>query len=251
MDSVLMGSLKSHFPKVSLLQNLPYPYKLSSTVTPCCWSPRISCGLRDGPRKPLWRSRVLSSEAIQVVQSLKLAKSTPPKLEEVFSARLARLLKVDLLDTLAELQRQNELDLALKVFIFVRKEVWYKPDVSLYCDMIRLLGKNKLIEMAEELFRELKEEGLEPNTRVFTEMIGAYLQLGMIEKAMEAYGLMKASGCTPDKLTFTILLRNLERVREEELVAAVKNDCTKFMDCSEKFLEEVERKRPKRTVGQV
>ncbi|KAF4378491.1 hypothetical protein G4B88_027551 [Cannabis sativa] len=251
MDSVLLGSLKSHFPRVSLRHNLPNPYGLSSTVTRCCRSPRVSCGLRDGPRKPLWRSRVLSTEAIQAVQSLKLAKSTPPKLKEVFGARLGRLLKIDLLDTLAELQRQNELDLALKVFKFVRKEVWYKPDVSLYCDMIRLLGKNKLIEMAEELFLELKEEGLEPNTRVFTEMIGAYLQLGMIDKAMEAYGLMKASGCTPDKLTFTILIRNLEKVGEEELVRGVKNDCFEFMDCSDKFLEELERKRPKRMVGLV
>lgn len=57
---------------------------------------------------------MLSTEAIQVVQSLKLAKSSI-KLEEVFSSRVSRLLKSDLLDTLAELQRQGELDLTLKV----------------------------------------------------------------------------------------------------------------------------------------
>ena len=61
---------------------------------------------------------MLSYEAIQVVQSLKLAKSMPSKLEEVFHGKLTRLLKSDLLDTLAELQRQNELDLALKVLLF-------------------------------------------------------------------------------------------------------------------------------------
>ena len=62
---------------------------------------------------------MLSTEAIQVVQSLKLAKSTRSKLEEVFDGKLTRLLKADLLDTLAELQRQNELDLALKVMLFL------------------------------------------------------------------------------------------------------------------------------------
>lgn len=60
---------------------------------------------------------MLSTEAIQAVQSLKLGKSNPSKLEEVFGGRVARLLKADLLDTLTELQRQNELDLALKVLL--------------------------------------------------------------------------------------------------------------------------------------
>lgn len=62
---------------------------------------------------------MLSNEAIQAVQSLKLAKSNPSKLEEVFNGRVARLLKADLLDALAELRRQNELDLALQVLLLV------------------------------------------------------------------------------------------------------------------------------------
>ena len=86
----------------------------------------------------------------------------------------------------------------------MRKEVWYKPDMSLHCDMIQLLGKNRMTEMAEQLFTELEKDGLKPVTRAFTEMIGAYLQVGMIEKAMETYERLKASGCSLDKLTFTI-----------------------------------------------
>lgn len=115
--------------------------------------------------------------------------------------------------------------------------MWYKPDLSLYCDMILLLGKNKLIEFAEELFSELKKEGLEPDTRAFTEMIGAYLHVGMVEKAMETYRLMKASGCKPDNLTFRILIKHLEKEGEEELVATVKKECAEFVDSPEKLLE--------------
>ncbi|MCL7028105.1 hypothetical protein MKW94_005944, partial [Papaver nudicaule] len=70
----------------------------------------IVCGLRSGsPRKSLWRSRVLSTEAIQAVHSLKLARNTD-KLNEVFNSRLSRLLKEDLINTLTELQRQKELE---------------------------------------------------------------------------------------------------------------------------------------------
>ncbi|XP_059629263.1 uncharacterized protein LOC132271796 isoform X2 [Cornus florida] len=90
--------------------------------------------------------------------------------------------------SLFELRRQNELDLALKVFEFVRKEVWYDSNLSVFSDMILLLGKNKLIEMAEQLFSELKKEGLVPDTRAYTELIGAYLQVGVevaLIKALE------------------------------------------------------------------
>ncbi|KAL4271469.1 hypothetical protein GQ457_13G017940 [Hibiscus cannabinus] len=205
----------------------------------------VTCGLRGGTRKPLWKSRVLSTEAIQAVHSLRLANSDS-KLHHVFSTRLSRLLKADLLDTLAELQRQNEFHLALKVFEFLRKEVWYKPDMSLYCDMIQLLGKNNMIEMAEQLFAQVKKDGLKPNTRAYTELIGAYLQVGLIEKAMETYDRLKASGCSPDKLTFTILIRNLENAGKEELAAVLKKDCIEYLEYPERFLEDVKKKHSKR-----
>jgi chitinase len=112
---VVMGSLiKFHFPRVGLLQNIPKPYPRSSVV---------SCGLRGGPRKPLWRKTMMSSKSIQAVHSLKLARSSAPILQQVFNARLTRLLKANLLDTLAELQRQNHLDLALQVF-WMEKVPW-------------------------------------------------------------------------------------------------------------------------------
>ncbi|CAK9174459.1 unnamed protein product [Ilex paraguariensis] len=206
---------------------------------------KITCGLRNGPRGPLWRSRILSTEAIQTVQSLKLAKS-PAKLEEVFNTRLSRLLKADLLDTFNELRRQNELDLALKVFGFLRKEVWYEPNLSLFSDMILMFGKNKQIRMVEGIFSELIKEGLKPDTRVYTELIGAYFKVEMIEKAMETYELMKASGCVPDRLTFAILLRSLEKGGKEELAATVKEDCTEYLDYPKKFLLEVARTYPNR-----
>lgn len=219
--------------------------QIRSSVAPSASSlTLVTCGLRGGPRKPLWRSRVLSTEAIQAVQSLKLAKSDS-KLEYVFRNRLTRLLKSDLLDVLAELQRQNEINLALKVFEYAQKEGWYRPDISLYSDMILMLGKSKMIEGAEKIFTEIKKEGL-TDTRAYTEMIGAFLQVGMVDKAMETYGSMKASGCAPDKLTFTILIKNLEKAGEEDLAMTVKQDCAEYIDSPERFLEEIGKKYPKR-----
>ncbi|XP_028794377.1 pentatricopeptide repeat-containing protein At1g62350-like [Neltuma alba] len=204
----------------------------------------IICGLRRSPRKSLWRSRVLSKEAIQVVHSLKLAKSTP-KVQHLLDSRLSRLLKVDVLDVLSELHRQNELDLCLQVFDFIRKEAVYERELSLYSDMILLLGRNKEIGRAEEVFSQVMEKGLKPDTRMYTEMIGAYIQAGMTEKAMETYGLMKASGCAPDKLTFTILIRNLHKAGLQHLAATLKDECFDYVDSPQKFIRQLHRKHAK------
>lgn len=99
-----------------------------------------------------------------------------------------------------------------------------------------------MIQMAEDLFSELKRSGLQPDTRAYTEMIGAYFKVGMIGKAMETYEMMKAEGCEPNQLTFTILIRNLENHGEDALATNVKKECVECMDSPRKFLEEVERK---------
>ena len=91
--------------------------RLRSSATPGLSKSFIVCGLRRSDRKSLWRSRIISGEAIQVVHSLKLAKSDE-KIEHILNTGLSRLLKADVLDALAELQRQNQLHLALKVLLF-------------------------------------------------------------------------------------------------------------------------------------
>ncbi|CAN4117981.1 unnamed protein product [Withania somnifera] len=217
-----MGSLRIQFCQIS-------SNNFSKTV----------CGLRNGARKPMWRSRVLSSEAIQAVQSLKLATS-PDKLEEMLKNKLSRLLKADVLDTLTELQRQNEVHLALKVFNFVRNEEWYIPDLSVFNSMILMLGKNKFIRVAEQLFVHMMKEGLQPDSRTYTELIGAYFRVQLIGKAMEMYEMMKISGFFPDKLTMSILIRNLEKAEENELVGRIKKECADYIDYPDKFLKEIE-----------
>lgn len=128
-----------------------------------------------------------------------------------------------------------------QVFNVVRKEVWYLPDLSLFNNMIMMLGKHKMIEMVEQLLVELRNEGLEPDARTYTEVIGAYFKVEMVKKAMETYEAMKASGLVPDKLTLTILIRNLETAGEEALAESVKKECPDYFDYPKKFLKEVEK----------
>lgn len=130
MESILLGSSSSSFlqlPRLHLHEK-PQPSNPPST---------ICCGLRKSSREPLWRRNVMSTEAIQAVQALKIAKSSqskdPPsssssspssRLGEVFSNRIGRLIKGDLVAVLGELQRQNEWEIALQVLFFLLK-IWF------------------------------------------------------------------------------------------------------------------------------
>ncbi|GLJ36821.1 hypothetical protein SUGI_0742840 [Cryptomeria japonica] len=197
-------------------------------------------------RRPLSRERrILTTEAIQAIQALKRAhKRISPHhneqqlVDHVCITKFSRLLKTDLLAVLAELQRQNEFELAIQVFDLVRKELWYKPDLYLYADMVLMLGKNKLIHQVELLFSQMKEEGLEPNTRVCTELLCAYTEAGMTEKAIEIYEMMKQhSGCKPNELTFTILVSSLEKVGEKDVANLIRRDAVEHLNHPKKFLE--------------
>ncbi|KAL5160037.1 Pentatricopeptide repeat-containing protein [Glycine soja] len=200
----------------------------------------IICGLRSS-YKARRRTRILSKESIEVIHALKLARSP----DHVLNAKLSRLLKPDALNLLDELQRQNQLHLSLKVFHFIREELGHDTLLQLYADMILLLGRNKRIDMAEELFSEALEKGLKPDTRLCSEMIGAYLQLGMADKAMQIYASMKedwACSSSPDKFTFTILIRYLQKNGQHELAETLKQDCLHYVDSPDKFLQQLQQK---------
>jgi hypothetical protein len=68
------------------------------------------------PRGPLWRSKkLIGKEALFAIQGLKRFKGDEEKLREFVKRHVARLLKADKLAVLGELERQEEVDLSVKV----------------------------------------------------------------------------------------------------------------------------------------
>ncbi|CAL5200051.1 unnamed protein product [Lathyrus oleraceus] len=211
-------------------------------------STTVVCGLRSYKnRKPA--SMVISKESVHVIHALKLAKKSDDKINQVLKSKLLRLLKADVLDVLAELQRQNQLHLSLKVFeIIIGDEEAGYDTLLLYSDMILLLGKNKMVETAEEMFDRAVEKGLKPDTRLLNEMIGVYLQVGNTEKAMEVYEYMKGLGseCLPDELTFSILIRSLMKNGETELVESLKKESFDYVNAPDKFVQKIQQNHAKK-----
>lgn len=68
------------------------------------------------PRGPLWRGKkLIGKEALFVIQGLKRFKDDQEKLQKFVKTHVLRLLKLDMIAVLGELERQEEVSLALMV----------------------------------------------------------------------------------------------------------------------------------------
>jgi hypothetical protein len=70
------------------------------------------------PRGPLWRGKkLIGKEALFVILGLKRFKDDEEKLEKFIKSHVLRLLKMEMIAVLGELERQEEVSLAVKVLI--------------------------------------------------------------------------------------------------------------------------------------
>ncbi|XP_052193523.1 protein THYLAKOID ASSEMBLY 8-like, chloroplastic isoform X2 [Diospyros lotus] len=145
--------------------------------------PRWSCRCyHDGrPRGPLWRSKkIIGKEALFVILCLKRFKDDQEKLDKFIKTHVLRLLKLDLIAVLSELQRQEEVSLALLK-----------------------------MDDATQLWEIMRKEGLFPDSQTYTEVIRGFLRCGSPADAMNIYEDMKNSPDPPEELPFRILLKGL------------------------------------------
>ncbi|KAL6573830.1 hypothetical protein OROHE_001372 [Orobanche hederae] len=237
--------LASAYGKFSLLSESLHRFKPPLLVSPSPLPPTISSTFRpmlgcdrayhDGrPRGPLWRGKkLIGKEALFVIQGLKRFKDDDQKIDKFIKIHVLRLLKMDMVAVLIELERQEEVSLAVKlitkcwqqnellwskgnwisngliVFRVIQKQDWYIPDVYLYKDLIIALARRKRMDDVMELWENMRKEGLFPDSQTYTEVIRGFLQYGSPADAMNVYEDMKKSPDPPEQLPFRILLKGL------------------------------------------
>lgn len=152
---------------------------------------------------------MIGKEALFVISGLKRYKDDEAKLENFIKTRVSRLLKMDMIAVLVELERQDEVTLALKIFRVIQKEDWYKPDKFLYKDLIMALAKCKKMDETMQLWETMRKEDLFPDCQTYTEVIRGFLRIGSPADAMNIYEDMKQSPDPPEELPFRILLKGL------------------------------------------
>ncbi|PIA54546.1 hypothetical protein AQUCO_00900837v1 [Aquilegia coerulea] len=98
------------------------------------------------------------------------------KLNKFIKTHVLRLLKMDLIAVLTELERQEEVYLGLK---------------------------------AMKIWEAMRNEGLYPDCQTYSEVIRGFLRYGSPADAMNIYEDMKKSPDPPEELPFRILLKGL------------------------------------------
>ncbi|KAF7827754.1 protein THYLAKOID ASSEMBLY 8-like, chloroplastic [Senna tora] len=179
-----------------------------------CSSSKTMWGFKqyhDGrPRGPLWRGKkLIGKEALFVVLGMKRFKDEEEKLQKFIKSHVLRLLKMDMIAVLTELERQEEVSLAVMMFKVMQKQDWYKPDVYLYKDLIISLARSKKMDEVMQLWESMRKENLFPDSQTYTEVIRGFLKYGSPADAMNIYEDMKNSPDPPEELPFRILLKGL------------------------------------------
>lgn len=152
---------------------------------------------------------MIGKEALNVIIGLKRAKHDSEILNKFVKTQVSRLLKLDLIAVLLELERQQEVTLAVMIFRRIQKEDWYQPDPFLYKDLIMALAKCKEMDEVMRLWESMKKEEIFPDSQSYTEVIRGFLSCGSPGDAMNIYEEMKQSPDPPEEMPFRILLKGL------------------------------------------
>ncbi|KAI3996026.1 hypothetical protein MKX01_037523 [Papaver californicum] len=184
----------------------------------------IRCGPRNN-RGPLVKGRSLSTEAMQAVQALKRAKGDELKIYEIISKNLSRLIKNDLLASLSELLRQGHCELAMKVFVAVKSDLYVKTNVSLYADIVSALSQYGMLQEIDNVISELEFEVLMGDDRGLSRLIKGLISACRKESVVRVYKLMKegewGSGVSVDEYVVRILSKGLRRLGENDVADEV------------------------------
>ncbi|CAD5162974.1 pentatricopeptide repeat-containing protein At1g62350-like [Musa acuminata AAA Group] len=185
-----------------------------------------SASLASSPSLSIWRrKKEMGKEGLFVVQQLKRLASHGPRLQQFMRSHVARLLRTDLLAVLAEFQRQDNVFIAMKIYDAVRKEIWYRPDMFFYRDMLMMLARNKKLEEAKQVWAHLKSEDVHFDQHTYGDIVRAFLDGGLPAFAMEFYDDMRSSPDPPLSLPFRVMLKGL--IPYPELREKMKQD---FLD---------------------
>lgn len=112
----------------------------------------------------------------------------------------------------------------MQIYGVVRKEIWYRPDMYFYRDMLFTLARNKKLEEARRVWSDLKSEEVQLDKHTYGDLVRAFCDSGLIDFAMELYDDMRGSPDPPLSLPFRVILKGLvpypeirERVKQEFL----------------------------------
>ncbi|KAD5316892.1 hypothetical protein E3N88_16838 [Mikania micrantha] len=171
----------------------------------------------------IWRrKKEMGKEGLIIAKELKRLESSPARLDRFIKSHVSRLLKSDLVSILFEFQRQDLVFLSMKLYEVVRKEIWYRPDMFFYRDMLMMLARNKKANEVNRVWQDLKNEEVHFDQHTFGDIIRTFLDSGLPSQAMCIYDEMRRAPDPPLSLPYRVIMKGL--LPYPELRERVKHD---------------------------
>ncbi|XP_006353864.2 pentatricopeptide repeat-containing protein At1g62350-like [Solanum tuberosum] len=164
----------------------------------------------------------MGKESLMIAKELKRLHSNTVWFERFMKSHVSHLHKSNLVTVRAECQRQDLPYLSMRLYEAVRKEIWYRPDMFFYRDMLFMLARNKKVDETKKIWEDLKKEGVIFDQHTFGDLVRAFLDGGLSLEEMHIYDEMRHSPDPPMSLRYRVMLKGL--LPYPELREKVKDD---------------------------
>lgn len=100
---------------------------------------------------------------------------------------------------------------SLRLFKYMQRQIWCKPNEHIYTIIIGVLGREGLLDKCAEVFEEMPSQGVPRSVFSFTAIINAYGRNGQYETSLELLERMKMERISPSILTYNTVINACAR----------------------------------------
>ncbi|ONI08499.1 hypothetical protein PRUPE_5G181900 [Prunus persica] len=100
---------------------------------------------------------------------------------------------------------------SLRLFKYMQRQIWCKPNEHIYTIMISLLGREGLLDKCSEVFDDMPSQGVVRSVFSYTALINAYGRNGQYETSLQFLDRMKKDKVSPSILTYNTVLNACAR----------------------------------------
>uniref|UniRef100_A0A7N1A6W7 Smr domain-containing protein n=1 Tax=Kalanchoe fedtschenkoi TaxID=63787 RepID=A0A7N1A6W7_KALFE len=100
---------------------------------------------------------------------------------------------------------------SLRLFKYMQRQIWCKPNEHIYTIMIGVLGRDGLLDKCQEIFDEMPAHSVARTVFSYTALINAYGRNGQYEVSLELLERMKKEKILPSILTYNTVINSCAR----------------------------------------
>ncbi|CAI8609971.1 unnamed protein product [Vicia faba] len=110
-----------------------------------------------------------------------------------------------------EFAQRGDWQRSLRLFKYMQRQIWCKPNEHIYTIIITLLGREGLLGKCSEVFDEMPTHGVPRSVFAYTAVINAYGRNGQFQNSLELLERMKQERVSPSVLTYNTVINACAR----------------------------------------